>query len=465
MLTEAENERLRRLVGKVRDRVALAPHYFARQREALEAIERLRSEGHAVPKLLYGGAKAGGKSYFGCRYAVQLAEEHPGIRGYLCRAEAVTFKRTTLMTMLSPAPDGVDVLSRPGWTHRLSDQCFTHENGSRLDYGGIAANEDREKVKSMNITFAFVDEASDTDQLSTRMLESQCNRQADFTSFACALYTSNPEPCWLQADFIDNPRPGRAFVQSLPSDNRYLPQGYLEHMAETYADMPELLDAYLHGSWSALGGMDSVFPHSLLMAACNREGDATGDRQWGVDVARFGDDHTVVYERVGTSRPVKLAEWSKQDTRMTSDKLVALYHAAANKPKVIAVDDIGLGGGVTDNLKAEKLPVRPINVGEAAKESDKFVNKRAEVAWHLRVVLEAGGSLPDDAGLRAELGAMKWFPRSGRIAVTPKEDLKKSLGRSPDHADALILSFAPGPVVWSTADILAWGGITEEEKP
>ena len=438
---------------------ALHLTYLPRQRQAIETIEQLRASGHVVPKVLYGGAMGGGKSHFGCQRAVELAEQHPGIRGYLCRAEATTFKRTTFMTMLAPPPDGLGILSRPGWTHKLSDQCFLHENGSRLDWGGLATNDDRDRIKSLTLTFAFVDEASDVEPRSARLLESRCNRQSEHAAHSCVIYTSNPEACWLQADFIDNPLPGRAFIQSLPSDNTFLPVGYLEHMAETWADMPDLLDAYLNGSWSALGGVDRIFSFDLLAAACARDGDGTGERQWGVDVARFGDDHTVVYERVGTSRPVKLAEWSKQDIHTTSDKIEALYHAARPKPKVIAVDDIGLGGGVTDNLKAAKVPVRAVNVGAAAKEADRFANKRAELTWHLRAVLESGGSLPDDPGLRAELGALKWLPRSGRIAVTPKDEIKRFLGRSPDRADALILAFAPGPHIWTTEEIQAYAGI------
>ena len=439
-------------------RQRLQSSYSERQAECIETIERLRAEGHAVPKVLYGGAMYGGKSYLGCRRSVELAEEHPGIRGYMCRAEAVTFKHTTLMTLLSAPPEGIELLSRPGWTQRISEQCLVCSNGSRLDYGGLGSNEDRDKVKSMNITFAFVDEASDVDQISARLLEARCGRQPGFEPYAFALYASNPEPCWLQTDFIDAAKPGRAYVQALPTDNPYRGEGYLDHLRETYSDFPELLAAYLNGDWSAIGGADAVFPALLLSRALASEG-TDGDRQWGVDVARFGEDRTVVYERVGTRRAVLLAEWVKQDTRITSDKIEALYRAAPLKPKWIAVDDIGLGGGVTDNLRHSKLPVRAVNVGEAAREPDKFANKRAEIAWHLRVVLEAGGALPDDSNLRAELAAIKWAPKSGRIAVTPKEQIREHLGRSPDRADALLLAFAPVPRGWSLEDIAAFGGI------
>ena len=383
----------------------------------------------------------GGKSFFGCRYSVQLAEDNPGVRGYLCRAEAVTFKRTTLITMLD-TEEGVGILSRPGWTHRITDQCFIHANGSRLDYGGISSTEDRDKVKSMNLTFAFVDEASEVDQVSARLIEARCNRQVAFSPHAVTLYASNPEPCWLQSDFIDDPKPGRRYVQSLPSDNTKLPEGYLAHLRETYADMPELLDAYLNGSWGAIGAQDKVFSAALVQASMARTVAFGTTCEWGIDVARMGDDKTKVYERRGMVAR-KVTEWAKQDTRTTSDKIVALYRAAAVKPTRVKVDDIGVGGGVTDNLKAAGLPVVGVNVGERADEADKFANKRAELAWHLRVLMEDGAALPQDEALRSELTAFRYFVRSGRIVIESKEDLKKRLGRSPDDADALILAFAP----------------------
>jgi phage terminase large subunit len=419
--------------------LALLPVYTARQRECLAAIERLRAQGHPVPKVLYGGARGGGKSYLGCRRAIELAEEHPGIRGYLCRAEAVTFKRTTLVTLL----DKVEVLSRPGWSIRTSDQYLLHANGSRLDYGGLASNEDRDKLKSMELTFGFVDEASDVDPASARMLEGSCRRQPAFAELSFVLYASNPEPCWLQSDFIDDVKPGRAYVPALPADNPYLDPLYVEHLRETYAELPEMLDAYVNGSWGAIGSSDKVFPAALVAAAMKRECEPGTPVQWGVDVARFGDDHTVVYERRGLATPRLVEEWTKQDTRTTSDKLIALYGAADPKPAAIAIDDIGVGGGVTDNLRAAHLPVRPINVGEAARESGKYANKRAELAMHLRSVLEGGGCLPQDEQLRSELTACRYYVRSGHIALEGKDELKKRLGRSPDHADAVILAFAP----------------------
>jgi hypothetical protein len=273
----------------------------------------------------------------------------------------------------------------------------------------------------MELTFGFVDEASDVDPISARTLEASCRRQPVFADLSLVLYASNPEPCWLQMDFTDEAKPGRAYVPALPADNPYLDPLYVEHLRETYADLPELLDAYLNGSWGAVGSEDKVFSASLVSEAMKRECEPGTPVQWGVDVARFGDDHTVVYERRGVATPRLLAEWSKQDTRTTSDKLVAVYRAAAVRPEAICVDDIGVGGGVTDNLRAAQLPVVAVNVGEAAKESAKFANRRAELTWHLRGLLEEGRCLPDDERVRSEL-TDGWDPAS-RVFATIRDCL------------------------------------------
>ena len=146
----------------------------------------------------------------------------------------------------------------------------------------------------------------------------------------------------------------------------------------------------------------------------------------------------------GTTTPRLLGDRAKQDTRETSDKLAALFRASSHPPSAICVDDIGVGGGVTDNLKAAGLPVRPINVGEAADDSDKFANKRAELTWNLRSTLEDGGGLPDDERVRSELSAFaiwsdpagsQWKARtnsnvgSGRVLTMPMP----SCWRSPSH--------------------------------
>ena len=162
-----------------------------------------------------------------------------------------------------------------------------------------------------------------------------------------------------------------------------------------------------------------------------------------MDVARFGDDNTVLYRLRGT-KVVGQKQWSRKSTRQVADDIEAEYQASADTPEGIYIDDIGVGGGVVDNLVSGGLPAVGINVGAQAMAADKFFNRRAEVYWNLKTLVERGElSLPADEELLSELRAVRYLVRNGKIVLEAKAEIKKRLGRSPDKADALALALAP----------------------
>ena len=78
-----------------------------------------------------------------------------------------------------------------------------------------------------------------------------------------------------------------------------------------------------------------------------------------------------------------------------------------------------------------------------AQDSARYENIRAEMYFKLKEWLEKGGALPNVPGLREELSKVQYkFSKHGRLMLTPKEEIKDKLGRSPDTADALALTFA-----------------------
>lgn len=172
----------------------------------------------------------------------------------------------------------------------------------------------------------------------------------------------------------------------------------------------------------------------------------------GCDVARFGSDYTVIYVIRGTEI-LALESWSGQDTMKTAGRVVALAlefgldRAHAHR---IAIDDTGLGGGVTDRLRELRWPVTAVNFGSAptrASSEEKFQNRRTELWWDLRAWVREATLAPipeaDRAELRADLTAPKYEQKSdGRIALESKDDIRDRTGRSPDHGDALALAVA-----------------------
>jgi len=114
----------------------------------------------------------------------------------------------------------------------------------------------------------------------------------------------------------------------------------------------------------------------------------------------------------------------------------------------VIVDEIGIGAGVVDRLKEQGRRVTGVNFGVVALDTDKYRNIRAECYWKLREALNPESEKPlaipkEFVKLAIELVAIEWFVSStGKTQIEPKENVKKKLGRSPDHADALALTYA-----------------------
>jgi hypothetical protein len=162
------------------------------------------------------------------------------------------------------------------------------------------------------------------------------------------------------------------------------------------------------------------------------------------DVARFGSDETVIVVRAGNVITIAKA-YSGKDTMKTVGEIVRVARDAERKhdhKPVIVVDDAGLGGGVVDRLKEQReFEVVPF-LGASASKSRDYPRRRDE-AWFGFAELLSGLDLPADEDLAADLLAPRYsLDSAGRRVVEPKSETKRRLRRSPDRADAAVMSFA-----------------------
>lgn len=159
----------------------------------------------------------------------------------------------------------------------------------------------------------------------------------------------------------------------------------------------------------------------------------------GVDVARFGDDSTIISPRQGNVAYPQL-KFQKLDNMQVVEK-VANY---INQHKVsMCFIDAGRGEGVIDRLhQLGYSNVIEVPFGAAASDAKKYENKRAEMWCDMAEWLKEG-CIPDDADLRMDLSAPTYkYSKNGRIVLESKADIKDRLKRSPDGGDALALTFA-----------------------
>lgn len=215
------------------------------------------------------------------------------------------------------------------------------------------------------------------------------------------------------------------------------------------------------------GALDSLISMETVELACNskiseKEILTSNLLHIGCDVARYGDDKTVITPRIA-SKIFPFEKYSKKSTMETAGNVIKICKEYMKKyPKlkrcIIKIDDTGVGGGVTDRLREvaseEKLPysIIPVNNGSSATD-DYYANLGAQVWGILRDALEENFSavmqgndpiieLPyDDEMIKQLSNRKKKITSKGKIQLESKDEMKSRNVGSPDIADSVTLAF------------------------
>ena len=234
-------------------------------------------------------------------------------------------------------------------------------------------------------------------------------------------------------------------------DSHRVTQDFIEDVAARYGEDSNAYRVRVLGAFPKADD-DTVIPFELVEAAGNRDIVRPKDAKvvWGLDVGRFGDDSSVLLQRSAYS-----VDWEKTYKNLDLMALVGrVKHEydtllPSEQPKEILVDVIGLGAGVVDRLRELELPVRGINVSESASMSETYLNQRAELWFKGREWLgQRSCHIPTTLEqLKQELVIPTFkYTSSAKIQIESKADMKKRGHKSPNHADAFMLTFASNAV-------------------
>ena len=217
----------------------------------------------------------------------------------------------------------------------------------------------------------------------------------------------------------------------------------IQQWVDDYGEDSDFVRVRVRGVFPRAGS--NQFIGADIVESCRNykaEGYQSLERLLGVDVARFGDDQSVIIKRQGrkVSEPVK---YRGLDTMALASRVVEQIDEY--NPDAIFIDGVGVGGGVIDRVKQLRPSANIIDViaGSTANDAAKYFNKRAEMWGLTRDYLKAGAELPIDNELLEELQAVEYgFSPKQQIQIEKKEDMKARGLSSPDVADALCLTFA-----------------------
>lgn len=225
-------------------------------------------------------------------------------------------------------------------------------------------------------------------------------------------------------------------------------RGHIEDIRLTYGEGSNAWRVRVEGEFPTKSD-ETVIPLELVEPARTRDVATTMFQPvWGVDIARHGDDRCAIAKRRGNTLLEPVMWWGGVDLTVSAGKIRREWEDCPldDRPSEILIDSIGLGAGVLDMLREQGLPVRGVNVAETPSANDQYARLRDELWFKGREWFHGRDvKIAPDGALIAELTAPTYdFTSTGKIVVEPKKEMKKRGLRSPDLADAFLLTFAGG---------------------
>jgi hypothetical protein len=227
-------------------------------------------------------------------------------------------------------------------------------------------------------------------------------------------------------------------------------KAYLDELVRTYGEDSDVVKVRVRGQFPSASSLQFI-PSGVVEAARTREVEVlpTDPLVYGVDIARFGSDHSTLAKRCGRdarSRPWR--RWHGADTMRVAGEIAGI--AQDERPDAIFVDGGAMGAGVVDRLRQLNIEnVFEVNFGSAGRDAIwagdtrvRTANRRAEMWTNMRAWLERG-AIPDEQVVEDDLTGVEYGYNADQAVLLEKKEHMLARGlASPDDADALALTFA-----------------------
>jgi len=334
--------------------------------------------------------------------------------------------------------------------------------GTRFIFKGLR-EQDSQKIKSLEgVDIAWIEEAQTISKSSWEILEPTIRKDGSEIWISMNRLYEN-DPIWMavaakpdartlvrRVNYYDNP--------FCPEEIRYQAEKCRRENAENYSHI-WLGDPMLQGHNRLIAAKDvrKAFIPTIVSSS--------SPLVIGLDIARYGDDKTIFCFRRGRLC-LKFETTEKQNNVEVAN--LATSFIEEYKPVRLFMDIGGQGAGVYDILKDRGFGeiIRGVYFGEKALKPERYFNRRAEM-WdkvNRWLTEQPSPQLPADEDLFDELVCVnKKFDSKGRLQLEDKEEIKKRLGRSPDKADALALTFAEPVYDYGVPKLYSNGQVSVEE--
>lgn len=410
----------------------------------------------SVTDIVYGGSKGSGKSYLGCSMVFSDALTYPQTHYFIARKNLNDLRKYT-------RPSIHEVFDHWGvhdkyWKYNGQDNFYELYNGSQvflLDAKHLPSDPTYARFGSMQMTRGWIEEAGEFEEAARNNLFASLGRKNNekYNLTKKLLQTCNPAKNYLYSDYYMPNKEGtlpdwRRFLQALPSDNKMLPESYIDDLMLILS--PNEQQRLLYGNWEFDDNPYALFDYEdILGMFTNEQVKPTPERYVTADIAYQGSDLYVIGYWEGFVLK-KIIAFDKVDETQVAKKL----HETRIKYKVpvknVVYDADGLKRFVRQSSKTGYLKGANefYNNGTPFKvkgRQENFKNLKAQCYFELASMVAASEIYIEDPEFRkqiiqeAEQICRLPLTDDGKQAMEKKDDLKKRLRRSPDFMDMIMM--------------------------
>lgn len=392
-------------------------------------------------KVLYGG-RSSSKTHDTGGVAIHLARTYT-VR-FLCTRQFQNKITESVYTVLK------NKIEEAGYSKEFTitnNRIVHNTTKSEFIFYGLWRNID--EIKSLEgVDICWVEEAHSLTREQWEILEPTIRKE---DSEIWLVFNPRYRTDFVYKNFIIKKQPNSVVKKINYTDNPFLSKTML-NLIESKKNDDNFRHVYLGEPLEE--SENSLFSYEIIEKAMEDTYDPEkeeGVTVYGLDVARFGGDKTMLAVRRGLVI-TELLERTKLSTTEVSSWVA--NKIITDNVDGIVIDTVGVGAGVYDQLVSQGIGnCFEGNAGMKA-DMDNFFNKRAEMYWKLKKALENGLKLPKDDDLMEELVSVTYtFTDKGQMKLDSKDKIKEQLGRSPDKADAIALTYFTTIIPQSTNTI------------
>ena len=417
-------------------------------------------------QILYGGAKYGGKSYLGASLIFGDALIYPETRYFIAREQLTDLRKHTMSTIHEVFENwGLKLADYAPFNGQ--DNVYNLTNGSKvylIDCKEIPSDPLFERFGSMQMTKGWIEEGGEVAESAYANLWLGVGRWKNdkYGLPKKLLITANPKKGWMKRGFIDLWKedklpPAKKFVQAFATDNVHGDKNYIESLRkETDTVRRQRL---WEGNWDYDEDQNSLISFDALTDSFSNTIVKDNQKYLIIDVARLGKDSTTFNFWDGLEL-YRIDKFEKQTTDKTVQKAKDLAALESIPYSNILIDEDGIGGAIVDGMfgvkgfvaNSRSIPTkteirdRKNKITGFLTPRTNFFNLKSQCGWKLAELInehKLALKVPDFRDIIIEeLGALlkqKDIDDDRKLQLIPKDEVKESLGRSPDIGDPLIM--------------------------